>query len=453
MAELSEKDLREIKQELESIKSVAMIKWPLFASLLRKCRIVIDPDVETAGVDIENVMAINPDFFGKLSEKAKIYTYGHEVMHIGFCHCQREGDKIHWIYNWAADNLINHLLSTHGFKDVKFPIELVTPEKIAPLIGKEEKEVAKMSMETLYYLLEKNLKDKKPPLNIMNDLLKKKGGDSKSGSSSRNSGGNSNNQENRNKGQINNGSEKQDGRKVIQEGDPDGYKDGMTPEEREKYWKDALVKAVMHAKLAGRLPADAQLIINELLGAKVDWKSIIKKMILNGFGRNVISTWKKSSRRHPLLPGNTQLTKPNLYLLIDTSLSTYSMMPQFLGEVYSIIKNQGRGIIYPWDAAAYDPIELKKAVDLAQAIKEKKIKGGGGTVIAPVLQLVLKSLEQEDIVVVITDGAIFDLKEKTTQELLRKVALKSSQPIFGSVDVGAVPSGWQKVKIELGTRA
>ena len=88
MKEISEKELKGLKQELANIKSVAMVKWPLFASLLRKCRIIADPDIETAGVNIENEMRINPAFFQKLDDTAKVFVYSHEAMHIAFCHCQ-----------------------------------------------------------------------------------------------------------------------------------------------------------------------------------------------------------------------------------------------------------------------------------------------------------------------------------------------------------------------------
>lgn len=462
MKEISEKEVREIKQELDNIKSVAMIKWPFFASLLRKCRIIADPTIPTACVNIRNEMRINPQFLKKLNDKAKVFTYGHEVGHIAFYHPHREGDRTHWIFNMAADSVINALLFAHGFEDVHFPFDLVTPERVAPLVKKKEEEIARMGAEEQYHLLEKHCKT--PPFNIMDDLSQKEGQEDKKSSDqdkkdgSQTGGESEKDKAQKREGKQREGTSKTDGEskdeskgaKVIQEGDPEAYGPQKTPEEVEKYWKETLIQAALQAKMAGRLPADAERIINDLLKAKVDWKRVIKKEILDGIGKGRISTWKRTSRKHPLLPGIKQLTKPTAWLLIDTSLSTTEMLPQFLGEIYSILKNQGKGIIIPWDAQAYPPVELSKAVDLSHAIKEKKIRGGGGTVIAPVLKAVLESMKQGDIVVVITDGEIYDIAEKETQELLQKVAQKSYQPIFGTVNTNIpLPLRWRKIKIEV----
>lgn len=415
--------LKETKRELDDIKTVLTMSSPFLSLLLRRSRIIADPTIKTAGVNKKGEIRINLEFLSGLNTKTKAFVYNHEVLHIAFRHAWRGEGKNDQIFKIAIDCPVNTILQAHGLADgVQFPFDIVTPKFIASQIGRQEEEIAKMTVEELYYLLEKNPQIPKK-FKVMNDVSRdsseteKKPGDQKDS--------------------------------VIQEGDPEAYKPDKNPQEAEDYWKKAVVQAAVIARSAGKLPGELERIINDLLKAKVNWKKVIKKEILNGIGKSIISTWQRPARKHSLLPGIKRLTIPNVWCLIDTSGSiSEEELAQFLGEVYGISKNQGKVVIIPWDAMVYPAIELSKPRDIARAIKE--MKGGGGTIIAPALEKLMDSIRFGDVTVILTDGYIFDLERKETQKLLRGAANKSSVAVFATIATTSnLPSKWRQIRIEI----
>ena len=151
-----------------------------------------------------------------------------------------------------------------------------------------------------------------------------------------------------------------------------------------------------------------------------------------------------------MIPGTKQLRVPTVWFLVDTSGSIIRpWLIQFLSEVYAALKHLGGGFIIAWDAQAYSEIELKKAEDLNRLAGKGALRGGGGTTIAPALEKVIELMAKDDLVVVMTDGEIFDITALKTQELLARVAVKSSTAIFGTMKMDVVvPVRWRKIKIE-----
>lgn len=419
---MKKKETQDLKKELEAIKSILLLKSPFFASLLRKCRIIADEKVPTAMVN-EKEMRINPKFFNSLSKQAKIFVYCHEAGHLAFRHILRMKNKNPRLALIAMDCSINHILLSGEFENVKLPINIVTPENVAKMLFlkkvsysellKKEKGISKMSVEEIYSLLKKHA-NKLPPLNLMEDLcITSKG----------------------------KGSEV-----IIQEGDPKNAKTN-TPEEIEKFWKEAVTKAVVQTRMIGNLPGNLERLVDELFEPRVSWKEIIKKEIINGLGKMMVSDWKRPSRRYQTLPGTKKITIPNIWFLIDTSGSIdEDELKQFLSEVYSILKNQGKGIIIPWDARVYPQIKLKKPKDIELPLRG--IPGGGGTNIGPVLEDVLKKMNLRDIIIVLTDGCIYDIDKSATKDLFKKVGQKSSTAIFATIQTQIdIPLKWKRVMI------
>lgn len=419
---MKKKEIQDLKKELEEIRSILLLKSPFFASLFRRCRIIADEKVSRASVT-EKEMRINPKFFNSLSRQGKIFVYCHEAGHLAFRHMLRLKNKDLRHALIAADCPINHILLSGEFENVKLPIDIVTPKSIAKMLFlkklsygkllKKEEEIAKMSVEEVYSLLKKHA-DKLPPLNLMEDLGKTSSG--------------------------------KDSGVIIQEGDPENTKTN-TPEEIEKFWKEVVAKATVEARMAGNLPGNLERLIDGLFESRVSWKEIIKKEIINGLGKMIISDWKRPSRRYKDLPGIKKLTIPNAWFLIDTSGSIdEDELKQFLSEVYSILKNRGKGIIIPWDARAYPQIELKKPKDIELPLYG--IPGGGGTNISPVLKDVLKKMNLGDMVIVLTDGYISDIDEAATKDFFKKVSQKSSTAIFATIQAQIdLPLRWKRVKI------
>jgi hypothetical protein len=76
-----------------------------------------------------------------------------------------------------------------------------------------------------------------------------------------------------------------------------------------------------------------------------------------------------------------------------------------------------------------------------------RLRGWGGTEIYPWLERVNKTMKMRDLVVVMSDGQIWDIDYQRTQELLRKVASKASVAIFVTTHTEPKLEGWQIIKI------
>lgn len=414
---MDEKEIQELKKELEDTKTILLLEMPFFASLLRRCQIILDEQAKRASINALGEIRIEPNFFKSLSKKAKIWIYCHEAAHIAFGHLLRAENKDLELFNIAADVPINYILENHGFKDVEIPGGMVLPSQLVKIISKTEKEIVKMSPEEIYSLLQKNA-EKHPPFEFMKDLSDDSGKNSSSGK-----------------------------KIIIQEGDPEAYK-SRNPEQIDKYWKEKITQAMIESKMAGKLPGNLERLVDELLKSKVRWKEIIKKEIINGIGKTMVSDWKRPSRRYKLFPGTKKLSLPNIWFLIDTSASIdQAELQQFLGEVYSVLKNHAKGIVIPWDTIVYPMTELNKPKDIELAAKN--MRGGGGTIIFPVLKTTFKLMKLGDMVIILTDGCIFDIDNPDTKELFKKVGQKSIIAIFATIQVQIdLPLKWKRIKIE-----
>jgi hypothetical protein len=95
--------------------------------------------------------------------------------------------------------------------------------------------------------------------------------------------------------------------------------------------------------------------------------------------------------------------------LIDTSGSTfYTLLPKFgIEETLAIAYMLGirNIIIIEWDIEVRNNIRINKSLELGEEVIIK-IRGGGGTVIDPALEYVIKIAQGNDLVFVFTDGYI-----------------------------------------------
>jgi predicted metal-dependent peptidase len=236
------------------------------------------------------------------------------------------------------------------------------------------------------------------------------------------------------------------GGKVLQEGDPEIYGSGQKDEVAEK-WKQAVVKAYAQQKLAGKVPEALKRVVDEILQPKVDWRSLLRQAFTDGLGKTVVSTYKRPSRKFPdAYPGIRRFTFPTVHILIDASGSIgEEELTQFVTEVYSLAK-MSRVSVRSWDADAYEAIAANTPQQVISKIAQN-IRGGGGTMIRPCLRKVLSEMKSKDIVIILTDGEIYDLDEYETELLLSEIASKASVAVFVSTFRKVDIPGWRFVKI------
>lgn len=211
-----------------------------------------------------------------------------------------------------------------------------------------------------------------------------------------------------------------EGGEVLQEGDPDLYEG--TEEEREERWREVLYQAMEVAKQAGKLPAGVARFVDELLKPKIPVRSLLRQYIREGIGKTVVGTWTRESRKTPDMPGIRRFTVPNIWALVDTSGSIGEKeLSLFLGTIYEF-NTMANITVVCWDGEAYEPIRLRQKSSLIERLRGR-MRGGGGTTIIPALKKTLEQMRGANIVLVLTDGHIWDWEE--AEPYLRQVAGKS----------------------------
>jgi transcription elongation factor Elf1 len=232
---------------------------------------------------------------------------------------------------------------------------------------------------------------------------------------------------------------------ILQRGDPEIY-DKPTKEDVEEAVKKAVTSAYTQQKLAGKIPIGLKRMVDDLIEAKVSWHCLLRQAIRTGLGKTVVSSYLRPSRKHPSLPGIRRFTLPKVHVGIDTSGSiSQEELRQFLSELFNISK-QCEVIASSWDADVYESVRISKAGDVMNKFASS-LRGWGGTEIYPWLERVNKTMKMRDLVVVMSDGQIWDIDYQRTQELLRKVASKASVAIFVTTHTEPKLEGWQIIKI------
>lgn len=180
---------------------------------------------------------------------------------------------------------------------------------------------------------------------------------------------------------------------------------------------------------AGYVPAGLKRKIQEIRNAKMKdiWKDVIKSS-LETYLNQIQSTYERPNRRQiEGIPYVKFQNKGKAWVLLDTSGSMSDDEISTVTVVARTLLNKGYKVyVQPWDAEAYESIELKKDSDIKTALKS--VEGGGGTLITPALEKVRKEVKQGDVVTIISDCGIADSKDEV-EKLLKDIYKKTHNKI------------------------
>ena len=485
--ELTEQEIESVKQDFDRLKSAITVAAPFISSLLRRLRVTGTKQIETACVDKSGSLRINPDFFKTLDNRDKAWVIGHEVMHIAFRDVNRGKNADQYLFNICCDALNNEI--QEGFFRASDNIKAFTAtvdkilyemQNIFKNMTVTPDEVKAMTKEELYHLIYKEMEKKgmcpkgnlKCPkcgshkIRITNLDLRAGVAHFKCDDCGHTwtekinlNGGQGGGQSGQSPIPIDSitglseimkdldktGDSSKDPN--IQQGDPELYNKSDNDEEN---WKDAVLRAYTAQKLAGRVPAGLQQLIDKMLKAKVNWKDVLRQTCRVGMGKTFITSWIRPHRKIESFPGSHRFTIPRVWCLVDQSGSIYKEeTEQFLGEMFDISKNTTLKVI-SWDADAYEEVEANKPSDVLYKIS-KRMRGGGGTCIQPVLKKTLARMKPQDIVVVFTDGEIWDIDQDETKTLMHDVAFKAAASVFATTQrehTDKFPK-WTHVKVKM----
>jgi len=387
----------EVIRELVAIRGATLVEYPFFGHLLLKCEFVIGEIDAPAANDGRKRIIINPKLFKNLSKYDKVFTLAHEALHLALLTAERRQGRDPLLWNIATDCIINFLLMNTNIRpSADFQKIIVTPETIAKITDVSVEQIQQMTADQIYNLLENyrsTIKLSAPALCSHDEYA--------------------------------------------------GVGAGDEMDDLTDYWSSAVAEAQHYAKGIGKEPSGIEVFF-KLLKPKINWRTLLRQAILQGPGLQVITTWRRPHRKLPNdIPGYTRLMIANVWTLVDSSGSAVGEhLDQAMTEVFSIAKSLNAKVrIIAWDADAYEE-------SFAKVKARRTVHGSGGTKIKPALKLLLSRMRRNDIVIVLTDGMIDDIKDNEAQKMLAEAAAKAASTVLVStVMIPPLPPRWRSVLV------
>ena len=331
-----------------------LLDAPFFGTLaLRLTPIAIhDKSIPTGATDGKHLF-YNVKWLEKQREAERVGFVAHEVMHVALLHMLRRNGRDGQRWNIAADYVINNTLIKENF--VLPHTELINPD------------YDNMSTDEVYNLLPKDIGQ----TGILGVLLQ-------SGEDPGGCGG------------------------VLDH--PDISSAGAASGALEAEMQVAIQQAAEAAKACGKLSANIESLVNEVLSPKVDWKSILARFLRANNKSDF--TWLKPNRRF-IAQG---LYLPSLYnpcldeiaVVTDSSGSVSDEeLTQFLSETTSILHELNPTAVHfiQCDSEVKD-YKVYTREDLPLKVN---YKGRGGTAFAPAIEYANKHCPHISALVYLTD--------------------------------------------------
>ncbi|MEM1912347.1 MAG: VWA domain-containing protein [Thermofilaceae archaeon] len=186
---------------------------------------------------------------------------------------------------------------------------------------------------------------------------------------------------------------------------------------------------------------------------KPRWIDRIRIFVDDYLGSFKLYSWQRIHKRAPQLkPGYYRMGTPNIVILLDTSGSMLDeSLNKALSEIFGLVESvpDVKVTLYQWSSECSLPEKVDRYF-VQRAKTHRKIPVlTGGTEISPALDKVLPTITKNDLVVIMTDGYIFDIDNEETQKKLAELAKKSARTLFVTVSaVPRLPEGVEVIKIE-----
>ncbi|MHA1286369.1 MAG: DUF2201 family putative metallopeptidase [Candidatus Thorarchaeota archaeon] len=223
------------------------------------------------------------------------------------------------------------------------------------------------------------------------------------------------------------------GTKVLNEGKKELL--DATQDKLEEELSKVIRNSLISAKTAGaKLSAIEERILGQLTKAKVDWRSILRNWVNTYIKTNVIQSYIRPNRRFGHLPGQVSISRPRAWVFTDLSGSiTPKEFKDFMTIVYHLQSHVHETRLITWDTKVTGEytVTSKNKDELLRI----RFAGGGGTTFSPVVSKYAKEIKPQDILICITDGVWFDVKEahkimKSIKALKILVTTKDEVPGF-----------------------
>ena len=397
----------DVIRDVKNIIGLIMIKEPFIGLFLKRTWIYIDKESPSEIYTNGKEIFINPALWRRLNELEKTFELIHVAMHMILMHPTR-------LEKYMRDP--NLAIITQIVADAKANQHLTN---VFPSTTLERLRIIRPMPETVEKLFNIRDVEKKSAEEIMEELLRRARKSGSEGDIGRDV---------KEYGEVNKDvkgsslSNKNQNLIVINKGDPQDQ-NISSPKELEERIKRKTLETFMAMKVAGRKPGNIEQVIDELVKPEINWRDILRPLLIKGLGMDIRRSWMKINIIHPDdLPGKERLRRKEVAVLIDTSGSiSEEELKRFVSEVFGILRETSEVIVIQWDAKAYDPIIVKSYRDID---KIRVIYGRGGTEILPALKIIDEKYRDVDSIIIFSDWYIADLNESEVQKLLRKYSRK-----------------------------
>ena len=329
---------------------------PFFAALSLYAEIDFSNEVQLAATNGKKII-FNPITYIQLPPSERDGVFLHELLHMALLHHLRRGVRDHYIFNIAADIVVNGMIVNEG----NFKI---------PKYGIRDEDLEHLSVEEVYELIIKN--KKKYNLNLV-DLI----------------------------------NDEKDSEDKDSQGKGNDLKTGIsdlnTEAEIRNYWKQAINDAKLITKGSSEksLPESFERNFGEVLEPEIDWKTKLWNFLVRTptdfgeFDRRLIYSG--------LYLENLEGESINVFCCIDTSgsISNYEIS-KFMREIKGIINAYPNLNCRLWyaDHECYGPYNIDSMENVP------KPKGGGGTNFEPFFKDITKKEfnNNDGVCIYLTDG-------------------------------------------------
>ena len=339
---LSPEQQADLERRIAKAKSLLVLDHPFFGMAVSKRELIYDYNVPTASMDGRGQMRLNPTWCFPKTVGELIFLLAHEAMHYMLCHAVRIGNRDPEAWNIAADRVINDTLINAG---------------VGTFIqgGVTFDGARNHSTEELY---------SDPP----------EGG-----------GGGA--------GGIGNDI---DTREHLSESEA---------KEIEGQAKVELIQSSKAAKAMGKLPANLERMIDEIVHVKTPWYDILERYMTNKIRSG--KSWKRQNRKfiskNIYLKGKNDLPRMGpVVIAADTSGSCWEAFPVFNAHISRIMETcKPESVTVIYCDADVNHVDVFTPEDFPVQLTQR---GGGGTSFIPVFDYIDEHALDPEVVVYLTDG-------------------------------------------------
>ena len=344
---MNDTQLAAVKMRLSKAKTSLILEHPFVGSVAMNMPFIFDSSIPTAATNGKRVL-FNPWFCNELTDEELKFLVAHECLHPMLEHNFRRGERDARKWNQAADYVINKLLTDDG-------------------IGKM------------------------PECGLLSDAIYDEGGGISDGIYNilpdEPNGGN--------------GGSGYTGSGLDECEDGEG-----TPAEQQQQaaeWKVKVAQAAQAAKMCGKLSANMERLVDEVLNPKVDWREVLQRFVTKC--KDDTRTWARPNRRFIAqglyVPSVSGEALGELVVAIDCSGSIgVEELNQFAAEVVTIHEDHKptkiHVVYFDSEVSHHDEYTKDDTVEIVG-------HGGGGTAFSPIFEFVAEKNIEPIACVVLTD--------------------------------------------------